>query len=105
MSSGTVPVVVIGAGTTGLAAATLLAQYGVECLVLERREGVYPVPRAVHLDDEIHRILARPEATTFGTCVALAGFLNAVGASPGPKAEVDRRAAEYRRRKKRKAKK
>jgi 3-(3-hydroxy-phenyl)propionate hydroxylase len=58
-TSRTVPVVVIGAGPTGLAAATLLAQYGVESLVLERWDGVYPLPRAVHLDDEIYRILAR----------------------------------------------
>ena len=42
-----------------MATATLLAQYGVESLVLERWEGVYPQPRAVHLDDEIYRILAR----------------------------------------------
>jgi 3-(3-hydroxy-phenyl)propionate hydroxylase len=54
-----VPVVIIGAGPTGLAAATLLAQHGVECLVLERYEHIYPQPRAVHLDDEIYRILAR----------------------------------------------
>ena len=54
-----VPVVIIGAGPTGLTAATLLGQYGVECLVLERWESIYPQPRAVHLDDEIYRILAR----------------------------------------------
>ncbi|TVT46887.1 bifunctional 3-(3-hydroxy-phenyl)propionate/3-hydroxycinnamic acid hydroxylase, partial [Amycolatopsis rhizosphaerae] len=55
----TVPVVIVGAGPTGLAAATLLAQHGVECTVLERWESVYPQPRAVHLDDEVYRILAR----------------------------------------------
>ena len=54
-----VPVLIIGAGPTGLTAATLLGQYGVRCLVLDRWEGVYPQPRAVHLDDEIYRILAR----------------------------------------------
>ncbi|WP_155767974.1 bifunctional 3-(3-hydroxy-phenyl)propionate/3-hydroxycinnamic acid hydroxylase [Mycobacterium asiaticum] len=53
-----VPVVIVGAGPTGIVAATLLAQYGVESLVLERWPGVYPQPRAVHLDDEIYRILA-----------------------------------------------
>ncbi|MHA5048906.1 bifunctional 3-(3-hydroxy-phenyl)propionate/3-hydroxycinnamic acid hydroxylase MhpA [Streptomyces sp. SD15] len=55
----TVPVVIVGAGPTGLTAATLLAQYGVECLVLERWETIYPLPRAATLDDEVHRILAR----------------------------------------------
>lgn len=54
-----VPVVIVGAGPTGLTAATLLAQYGVECLILERWDSVYPQPRAVALDDEVHRILAR----------------------------------------------
>jgi 3-(3-hydroxy-phenyl)propionate hydroxylase len=55
----TVPVVIVGAGPTGVTAATLLAQYGVDCLVLDRWDGVYPQPRAVHLDDEVCRILAR----------------------------------------------
>jgi 3-(3-hydroxy-phenyl)propionate hydroxylase len=54
-----VPVVIVGAGPTGITAATLLAQYGIECLVLDRWETIYPQPRAVHLDDEIYRILAR----------------------------------------------
>jgi 3-(3-hydroxy-phenyl)propionate hydroxylase len=54
-----VPVVIIGAGPTGVTAATLLAQYGVDALVLDRWSEVYPQPRAVHLDDEIYRIVAR----------------------------------------------
>lgn len=54
-----VPVVIVGAGPAGATAATLLGQYGVECLVLDRWDGVYPQPRAVHLDDEIFRVLVR----------------------------------------------
>ncbi len=54
-----VPVVIVGAGPTGITAATLLAQYGVDCLILDRWPGVYPQPRAVHLDDEIYRVIAR----------------------------------------------
>jgi 3-(3-hydroxy-phenyl)propionate hydroxylase len=54
-----VPVVIVGAGPVGVTAATLLGQYGVECLVLDRWDSVYPQPRAVHLDDEICRVLAR----------------------------------------------
>ncbi|MHA7651665.1 bifunctional 3-(3-hydroxy-phenyl)propionate/3-hydroxycinnamic acid hydroxylase MhpA [Mycobacterium sp. ML4] len=53
------PVVIVGAGPTGIAAATLLAQYDVQTLILERWPGVYPQPRAVHLDDEIYRVIAR----------------------------------------------
>jgi 3-(3-hydroxy-phenyl)propionate hydroxylase len=52
-----VPVVIVGAGPVGVTAATLLGQYGVHCLVLDRWDGVYPQPRAVHLDDEIYRVL------------------------------------------------
>ena len=59
MSVPHVPVVVLGAGPTGVTVATLLAQYGVDCLVLDRWTQVYPQPRAVHLDDEIFRIVAR----------------------------------------------
>ena len=54
-----VPVIVIGAGPTGMTAATLLAQQGISCLLLDRHESVYPLPRAVHADDEIYRILTR----------------------------------------------
>ncbi len=54
-----VPIVIVGAGPTGVTAATLLAQYGVDSLVLDRWSDVYPRPRAVHLDDEVYRIVAR----------------------------------------------
>jgi 3-(3-hydroxy-phenyl)propionate hydroxylase len=54
-----VPVVIVGAGPTGVTAATLLAQYGIRCLMLDRWTDVYPQPRAVHMDDEICRIVSR----------------------------------------------
>ncbi|CAN5762516.1 bifunctional 3-(3-hydroxy-phenyl)propionate/3-hydroxycinnamic acid hydroxylase [soil metagenome] len=54
-----VPVVIIGGGPTGIAAATLLAQYGITSVVLERWADIYPQPRAVAADDEVFRILAR----------------------------------------------
>jgi 3-(3-hydroxy-phenyl)propionate hydroxylase len=54
-----VPVVIAGAGPTGITAATLLAQQGLACVVLDRWPDVYPQPRAVHVDDEICRVIAR----------------------------------------------
>ncbi|GGM99956.1 bifunctional 3-(3-hydroxy-phenyl)propionate/3-hydroxycinnamic acid hydroxylase MhpA [Streptomyces fuscichromogenes] len=52
-----VPVVIVGAGPVGVTAALLLARHGVRSVVLERHRDVYPLPRAVAGDDEIHRIL------------------------------------------------
>ncbi|MGI5459611.1 bifunctional 3-(3-hydroxy-phenyl)propionate/3-hydroxycinnamic acid hydroxylase [Streptomyces sp. CA-249302] len=52
-----VPVVIVGAGPVGVTAALLLARHGVRSVVLERHRDVYPLPRAVANDDEIHRIL------------------------------------------------
>ncbi|MEU0495214.1 bifunctional 3-(3-hydroxy-phenyl)propionate/3-hydroxycinnamic acid hydroxylase [Mycobacterium sp. NPDC006124] len=53
------PVVVVGAGPTGATVSILLAQCGIKTLVLDRWAGVYPQPRAVHMDDEVCRVVAR----------------------------------------------
>jgi 3-(3-hydroxy-phenyl)propionate hydroxylase len=52
-----VPVLVVGAGPVGVTAAALLAGRGVPSLVVDRHQDVYPLPRAVHLDDEVLRVL------------------------------------------------
>jgi glycine/D-amino acid oxidase-like deaminating enzyme len=46
-------VAIVGAGPTGLALAILLAQRGRSVVVLERFPAPYPLPRAVHFDDEM----------------------------------------------------
>ena len=49
-------VVIVGLGPTGATLANILAGYGIDVLVLEREEAVYPLPRAVHFDDEAMRV-------------------------------------------------
>ncbi|MGA1342677.1 MAG: bifunctional 3-(3-hydroxy-phenyl)propionate/3-hydroxycinnamic acid hydroxylase [Hyphomonas sp.] len=50
-------VLVIGAGPTGTTLALLLAQRGVKVIVAEKEAGIYPLPRAAHIDHECMRIL------------------------------------------------
>jgi 3-(3-hydroxy-phenyl)propionate hydroxylase len=53
------PVIVVGAGPAGCTAALLLADYGIPVTLLERHTQPHPLPRAVHLDDEVARTLGR----------------------------------------------
>lgn len=50
-------VIVVGAGPVGCTAALLLADRGIPVTVIERYPQPHPLPRAVHLDDEVTRIL------------------------------------------------
>ncbi len=53
------PVIIVGAGPAGCTAALLLAGFGIPVTLLERYPQPHPLPRAVHLDDEVARTLAR----------------------------------------------
>ena len=53
------PVIVVGAGPAGCTAALLLADFGIPVTLLERHTQPHPLPRAVHLDDEVTRTLDR----------------------------------------------
>ena len=50
-------VAIIGYGPTGATLAHLLGQCGVKVLVLEREASAYHLPRAVHLDAEVMRVM------------------------------------------------
>ena len=72
-----VDVALIGCGPVGAMLANLLGLCGVSVCVLDRAEAVYPLPRAIHFDDEVMRVLQG------------AGIADAIGprllASPGMK--------------------
>ena len=53
------PVIIVGAGPVGCTAALLLADSGIPVTLLESHTQPHPLPRAVHLDDEVARILHR----------------------------------------------
>lgn len=50
-------VAIVGGGPVGVALAILLGARGTDVVVVERHRDVYPLPRAVHIDDETYRIL------------------------------------------------
>src|SRR5438874_8146180 len=51
-----VPIVIVGAGPTGLAAGNLLGAAGIATLIIERNSGLSHIPKAISLDDEGLRI-------------------------------------------------
>jgi 3-(3-hydroxy-phenyl)propionate hydroxylase len=51
------PVVIVGAGPTGLTLANLLGVYGVDTLLIERNAATVHEPRAVSIDDESLRTM------------------------------------------------
>lgn len=86
-----VDVVIVGAGPTGVTAAILLAQQGVPVTVLDRFAEVFPQPRAVHLDDEVYRILEQVGvADEFARVSRPAAGLRLIGRRQRVLAEIDR---------------
>ena len=53
------PVIAVGAGPAGCTISLLLADSGIPVTLLERHAQPHPLPRAVHLDDEVARTLDR----------------------------------------------
>ena len=49
-------VIIVGLGPTGGTLANLLALHGFSILIIEKEKSFYPLPRAVHFDDEIMRV-------------------------------------------------
>jgi 3-(3-hydroxy-phenyl)propionate hydroxylase len=54
-------VVIVGCGPAGAMLANLLGLQGISTLVLEREAAIYNLPRAVHFDDEVMRLLQTVE--------------------------------------------
>lgn len=50
-------VAIVGYGPVGQSLATLLGRRGIGVVVFDRQEGLFPLPRACHLDHETMRIL------------------------------------------------
>ena len=49
-------VIIVGCGPTGATLGNLLAVCGITVIILDREDDIYPLPRAVHFDDEVMRV-------------------------------------------------
>ena len=49
-------VIIVGFGPTGATLANLLAQVGLKVTIVEKEKEIFPLPRAVHFDDEVMRV-------------------------------------------------
>lgn len=76
-------VLIVGGGPTGVTLGILLVQQGVRTIIPEKEPGIYPLPRAAHIDHEAMRILQRAGVAdaVMATCrhTTRYDFLNAKG--------------------------
>jgi 3-(3-hydroxy-phenyl)propionate hydroxylase len=79
----TYDVAIVGAGPAGAVAANLCGVYGLSAIAFDREPGVYDLPRAVGMWDDVQRILANArvlDAFLPDTCVQVgAEFVDAGG--------------------------
>ncbi len=68
------PVVIVGAGPTGLTLANLLGRYGVQALLIERNHSTVQEPRAVSIDDEALRTMQAIGVSDIVTSQAVLGY-------------------------------
>jgi 3-(3-hydroxy-phenyl)propionate hydroxylase len=77
-------VAIVGLGPTGATLANLLGAAGHSVLVLEKEAGIFPLPRAIHFDGEVLRILQAAGLREQALAIARPGtqgmhFVNAAG--------------------------
>lgn len=76
-------VIVVGCGPVGVMTALRCAQRGVRVLALDQTPDIYPLPRAIGMDDEIQRLFSDAglgaELRACSTPLHGAEFLNAAG--------------------------
>ncbi len=77
-------VAIVGLGPTGAVLANLLGAAGLSVLVVEREAGIFPLPRAIHFDGEVLRILQGAGLREQALAIARPGeqgmhFVNAAG--------------------------
>lgn len=76
-------VLIVGGGPTGVTLGILLAKQGVRTIIAEKEPGIYPLPRAAHIDHEGMRILQQAGVAdaVMATCrhTTRYDFLNAKG--------------------------
>jgi 2-polyprenyl-6-methoxyphenol hydroxylase-like FAD-dependent oxidoreductase len=56
MTTNDTDILIVGAGPVGMLLAVLLHDQGVRVTIVERQQGLYPLPRAVAFDHESRRL-------------------------------------------------